>query len=273
VALDGRHDDVLISTKATNPVGDGPNDRGSSRLHLVKAVEASLTRLRTDHVDLLYMHAFDATTAVEEVVRALDDLVSAGKVRYVGASNFSGWQLMKALAVADRQGRSRYVAHQVQYSLAVRDYEHELMPLGIDQGVGGVVWSPLGGAALTGKIRRGQPVPSTSRLGDQAAGGLAADPELIYDIVDALDEIAAETGRSLSQLPQISNLALPTIPSPPICPTSQEQVGELVGALDWSLDRDQRERLDRASASPLPYPYRQQRRSPDFLAASWTPPM
>ena len=166
-AIAGRRDRVLISTKATFRNGAGPNDVGSSRFHLIRAVDASLRRLGTDYIDLFQLHGFDALTPVEEVLGTLDDLVRAGKIRYIGASNFSGWHLMKSLAVSDKYGLARYVAHQAYYSLIGREYEWELMPLGLDQKVGAVVWSPLGWARLTGKIRRGQPRPDVSRLQDK----------------------------------------------------------------------------------------------------------
>src|SRR6478672_4191029 len=170
-AVKGRRDRVLISTKASFRRGDGPNDVGSSRFHLIRACEAQLRRLGTDYIDLYQMHAFDSGTPVEETLSALDVLVRAGKVRYVGCSNFAGWQLMKSLAAADRHGWPRYVANQAYYSLIGRDYEWELMPLGLDQGVGAMVWSPLGWGRLTGKIRRGQPLPEVSRLHETASFG------------------------------------------------------------------------------------------------------
>lgn len=198
-ALQGRRDQVILSTKTGLRLGDGPNDAGASRLRLLRAVEACLRRLRTDYIDLLQLHAFDAMTPMEETLSTLDGLVRAGKVRYLGASNYSGWQLMKSQAVADAHGWNRFVANQTYYSLAGRDYEWELMPLGIDQGIGAVVWSPLGWGRLTGKLRRGQPPPQHSRLHATAAAGPAIDDARLFDIVDALDAVAAETGRSVPQ--------------------------------------------------------------------------
>jgi len=195
-ALEGLREGALISTKIGLPTGEGPLEKGASRHRLLAGVDAALKRLRTDRIDLLQLHAFDASTPVEETLRALDDLVRAGKVLYVGASNFAGWQLMKSLAVADRYGWPRYVANQAYYSLAGRDYEWELMPLGLDQGVGAMVWSPLGWGRLTGKIRRGQPLPEVSRLHATSADGPPVDDERLYRIVDALDEIAGETGKT-----------------------------------------------------------------------------
>src|SRR5580700_3973035 len=201
-AIKDRRDQVLISTKGTFRMGPGPNDVGSSRHHLTEAVEGSLRRLGTDYIDLYQLHAFDALTPVEEALATLDDLVRDGKIRYIGCSNFSGWHLMKSLAVSERYGLSRYVAHQAHYSLVGRDYEWELMPLALDQGVGAIVWSPLGWGRLTGKIRRGQPRPPVSRLNTQLIvdiGPPVAD-EYVYKVVDALDEVAKETGKTVPQI-------------------------------------------------------------------------
>src|SRR5580692_7910603 len=199
-AIKGRRDKVLISTKATFRVGDGPNDLGSSRQHLLAAIDGSLSRLGTDYIDLFQLHGFDALTPPEEVLATLDMLVRAGKIRYIGVSNFSGWHLMKSLAVADKYGYPRYVANQTYYSLIGRDYEWELMPLGIDQGLGAVVWSPLGWGRLTGKIRRNQPRPEISRLPETGKMGPPIDQEYLYRVVDAIDKVAAETGKSVPQI-------------------------------------------------------------------------
>src|SRR6187399_1284045 len=201
-AIKGRRDQVIVSTKGSFRMGTGPNDLGSSRHYLTRAVESSLRRLGTDYIDLYQLHGFDAQTPVEEVLQTLDGLVRAGKIRYIGCSNFSGWHLMKSLAVSDRYGLARYVAHQAYYSLVGRDYEWELMPLGLDQGVGCVVWSPLGWGRLTGKLRRGQPVSGTTRLTSkvsQEKGPPVAD-EYVYRVVDALDAVAAEAGRTVPQV-------------------------------------------------------------------------
>ena len=179
-AIKGRRDKVLISTKATFRLSDEPNDVGSSRFHLIRACEASLKRLGTDYIDLYQMHGFDAQTPAEETMSALDDLVRAGKIRYIGVSNFSGWHLMKALAVSDRYGYARFVANQTYYSLIGRHYEWELMPLGLDQGVGAVVWSPLGWGRLTGKVRRGAKLPEVSRLHKTAEQGPPVSDEHVY---------------------------------------------------------------------------------------------
>ncbi len=263
-AVKGRRDRVLLSTKATLPTGAGPWDAGSGRARLIGAVEASLRRLGTDYIDLFQLHAFDAGTPVEEVVGALDDLVRAGKIRYLGASNFAGWQLMKSLAAADRNGLTRYVAHQVYYSLVGRDYEWELMPLGRDQGVGAVVWSPLGWGRLTGKIRRGQPLPEGSRLHRTAEAGPPVDQEKLYDVVDLLDELAAETGKTVPQIALNWLLRRPTVATVIVGARNEEQLRQNLGAIGWELDADQIARLDKASATTPPYPYYPYYRLPDF---------
>lgn len=254
-ALQGRRDEALISTKIGLPMGAGANEAGTSRLRLVRGVEAALKRLRTDRIDLLQLHAFDARTPVEETLAALDQLVREGKVRYVGASNFSGWQLMKSLAAADRHGFPRYVAHQAYYSLVGRDYEWELMPLGLDQGVGAMVWSPLGWGRLTGKIRRGQPAPVVSRLHDTADMGPPVDDERLYAVVDILDAIAAETGKSAPQIAINWLLRRPTVSSVIIGARNEEQLRQNLGAVGWSLSAEQVARLDAASATTPAYPY------------------
>lgn len=254
-ALEGVRDQALISTKLGLPVGEGPQDAGTSRLRLVRGVEAALKRLRTDRIDLLQLHAFDAATPVEETLSALDDLIRAGKVLYVGASNFSGWQLMKSLAAADRHGWPRYVANQAYYSLAGRDYEWELMPLGLDQGLGAMVWSPLGWGRLTGKIRRGQPLPDVSRLHATSADGPPVEDERLYRIVDALDETAAETGRTIPQVAINWLLRRPTVSSVIIGARNEAQLRDNLGAVGWSLTPEQVARLDAASAVTPAYPY------------------
>jgi aryl-alcohol dehydrogenase-like predicted oxidoreductase len=264
-ALDGRRDRALVATKVATPLGEGPNEGGSSRLHLIAAVEASLRRLRCDHVDVLYVHEFDGTTPVEETVRALDDLVTAGKVRYVGASNFSGWQLMKSLAVAERRGWARYVAHQVSYSLALRDYEWELGPLGAAEGVGAVVWSPLAGGALTGKLRRGAAPPTGSRMA-LSPGGPGVDPEAIHPIVDALDTVAADCGRTVGQVAINWLLSRATVSSVLIGARDERQLAENLAAADWQLEPGAIEHLDRVSERPLPYPYAHQALYPQLAA-------
>ena len=248
-------DRVIISTKATFRVGDAPNAVGSSRFHLIDAVEKALERLQTDYIDLFQLHGFDALTPVEEVLSTLDQLVREGKIRYTGVSNFSGWHLMKSQAAADRYGYPRYVANQTYYSLIGRDYEHELMPLGVDQGVGAVVWSPLGWGRLTGKIRRGQPVPQTSRLHKTADAGPPLDDDYVYKVVDALDEVAAELGRNVAQVALNWLLQRPTVSSVIIGARNEEQLRQNLEAVGWNLTPEQVSRLDAASAKPPAYPY------------------
>ncbi len=258
-AVKGRRNRVLISTKATFRSGPGPNDIGSSRWHLINACDAALQRLQTDHIDLFQLHGFDALTPVEETLSALDDLVRAGKIRYVGCSNFSGWHLMKALAAADRHNLPRYIAHQAYYSLIGRDYEAELMPLALDQGVGTVVWSPLGWGRLTGKLRRGAALPATSRLHKTADKGPQVEDSYLFDVVDALDAVARETGKSVPQIALNWLLQRPTVASVIIGARNEEQLRQNLQAVGWSLSPEQIARLDAASAGPLPYPYWHQR--------------
>lgn len=254
-AIKGRRDKVLLSTKTGLPMGEGPNEAGSSRSRLIPAVDAALKRLGTDYIDLLQLHAFDAKTPVEEVLSTLDDLVRAGKIRYVGVSNFAGWQLMKSLAVADRYGYPRYVAHQAYYSLIGRDYEWELMPLARDQGVGAVVWSPLGWGRLTGKIRRGAKLPETSRLHQTAEYGPPVDDEHLFRVVDALDAVVDETGKSVPQIALNWLLQRPTVSTVVIGARNEEQLRQNLGAVGWSLTPEQVARLDGASAVTPAYPY------------------
>ncbi|MDB5359905.1 MAG: aldo/keto reductase [Rhodospirillales bacterium] len=254
-AIRGRRDKLLISTKTSLPMGTGPQDAGSSRHRLLRAVDASLRRLGTDYIDLLQLHAFDAGTPIDEVLYTLDLLVRAGKLRYVGVSNFSGWHLMKSLAAAERQGWPRYVAHQVYYSLVGRDYEGELMPLGLDQGVGALVWSPLGWGRLTGRIRRGQKLPEGSRLHETAQWGPPVEDERLYRVVDALEAVAADTGKSVPQIAIAWLLTRPTISSVIIGARNEAQLRDNLGAVGWSLNPDQIAMLDRASDVMPAYPY------------------
>ncbi|TCR62617.1 aldo/keto reductase [Bosea sp. BK604] len=270
-AIKGRRNEVLISTKTSLPMGEGPNDAGSSRVRLIKAVEDALRRLGTDHIDLLQLHAYDAGTPVEEVLSTLSGLVSAGKLRYVGVSNFAGWELMKSLAAAEKHGFQRYVAHQVYYSLVGRDYEYELMPLGHDQGVGALAWSPLGWGRLTGKIRRNQPLPAGSRLHQTAEFGPPVDDERLYKVVDALDVIAQETGKSVPQIAINWLLQRPTVSSVIIGARNEEQLRQNLGAVGWSLTPEQIAKLDAASAVTAPYPYFPYRRPGGF--AQLNPPL
>ncbi|MGI8647136.1 MAG: aldo/keto reductase [Acidimicrobiales bacterium] len=254
-AVKGRRDQVILSTKASLPTGDGPNDAGSSRAHLIRACEEALRRLGTDYIDLFQLHAFDAGTPIEEVLETLHGLMQAGKVRYIGVSNFSGWQVMKSLSIAEQHHHPRYVAHQVYYSLVGRDYEWELMPLGLDQGVGALVWSPLGWGRLTGKVRRGQPLPPQSRLHDTADYGPPVADELLFNVVDALDEIAQETGKTIPQIAINWLLTRPTVASVILGARNQTQLRQNLGAIGWQLTPDQIATLDAVSTKTVPYPY------------------
>src|ERR1700744_2537454 len=258
-AIEGKRHDLLISTKATFPMGDGPNDKGSSRYHLINAVEASLKRLGTDYIDIYHLHGFDALSPIEETLDTLNTLARSGKVRYIACSNFSGWHLMKSLAVSDRYGWARYVAHQVYYSVIGRDYEQELMPLGIDQGVGAIIWSPLGWGRLTGKIRRGHPLPAESRLHKTAAQGPQVDDEYLYTVVDALDEVAKETGKPLPQVALNWLLQRPTVSTVIIGARNETQLRQNLAAAGWNLTPAQVAKLDAASKTNAPYPYWHQR--------------
>jgi len=252
---------VILSTKGSFRMGPGPNDLGSSRAYLIRAVEGSLRRLGTDYIDLYQLHGFDAQTPVEEVLQTLDGLVRAGKIRYIGCSNFSGWHLMKSLAASDKHGFTRYVAHQAYYSLAGRDYEWELMPLALDQGVSAVVWSPLAWGRLTGKIRRGQPLPAISRLQSQLAAGLGPQmaDEHLYTVIDALDAIARDTGRSVPQVALNWLLRRPSVANVIIGARDEAQLRDNLGAIEFVLTPEQMSLLDKASAVPPPYPYWHQR--------------
>jgi aryl-alcohol dehydrogenase-like predicted oxidoreductase len=256
-AIKGRRDQVIISTKGTFATGPGPNDVGSSRYHLTRAIEASLKRLGTDYIDLYQLHAFDALTPVEEALGTLDDFVKAGKIRYIGCSNFSGWHLMKSLAASDRYGLARHVANQTYYSLIGRDYEWELMPLGLDQGVGAVVWSPLGWGRLTGKLRRGSPLPQTSRLQSKIATdmGPPVDDEYLFRVIDAIEEVGKEIGKSVPQVALNWLLQRPTVSNVIIGARNEEQLRQNLGAVGWNLTPEQVAKLDAASAVTPPYPY------------------
>jgi aryl-alcohol dehydrogenase-like predicted oxidoreductase len=258
-AIAGKRNDLLISTKATFRLGEGPNDVGSSRFHLTRSCEASLRRLNTDYIDIYTLHGFDALTPVEEALRTLDDLVQSGKVRYIACSNFSGWHLMKSLAVSDKYGWTRYAAHQAYYSLIGREYEWELMPLALDQKIGTLVWSPLGWGRLTGKIRRNQPLPATSRLHQTAEYGPPVPDELLYQVVDALDEVARETGKTVPQIALNWLLQRPTVASVIIGARDETQLRQNLGAAGWNLTKEQVAKLDAASETTPIYPYWHQR--------------
>lgn len=263
-AIKGRRDKVLISTKGTFRMGGdeaGPNSVGSSRFHITREIDASLRRLGTDYIDLYQLHGFDALTPIEEALGTLHEAVQAGKIRYIGCSNFSGWHLMKSLAIADRYGWTRYIAHQAYYSLIGREYEWELMPLGLDQRVGAVVWSPLGWGRLTGKLRRNQPLPATSRLHNQQSIDLGppVPDEYLFRVVDALDDVAKETGKLVPQVALNWLLQRPTVSTVIIGARNEDQLRQNLGAVGWNLTPAQVAKLDAASATTLAYPYWHQR--------------
>jgi aryl-alcohol dehydrogenase-like predicted oxidoreductase len=258
-AIQGKRDRLLISTKTTFRFGEGPNDAGSSRYHILRACEGSLRRLGTDYIDIYHMHGFDELTPVEETLQTLDTLVRAGKVRYIACSNFSGWHLMKSIATSQKYGWAPYVAHQVYYSLVGREYEWELMPLGVDQKVGALVWSPLGWGRLTGKIRRGQPLPAQSRLHKTAEIGPPVDDEYLYKVVDALDAVAKQTGKTIPQIALNWLLQRPTVSSVIIGARNEEQLRQNLGATGWNLTPQQVALLDAPSETTPIYPYWHQR--------------
>lgn len=262
-AIEGIRERVLISTKGTFPFGTGPNSQGSSRFRLIRQVEGSLRRLGTDYIDIYHMHGFDGNTPVEETLRALDDLVTSGKVRYIAASNFSGWHLMKSLAVSDRYGWNRYVGHQVYYSLINREYEWELMPLGIDQKVGAIVWSPLSAGRLGGKYRRNRPLPPEGRV---SQGGSPVQQRVIredvfYNVVDMLQEISDATGKSMAQIAINWLLQRPTVANVIIGARNEAQLNENLGAVGCSIDPEHLSKLDAVSDVPPTYPYWHQRQN------------
>lgn len=254
-AIAGKRNRVLISSKATFRFGDGPNDVGSSRQHLLESCEKSLRRLGVETIDIYHMHGFDATTPVEETLKTLDTLVQSGKVRYIACSNFSGWHLMKSLGVSERYGWARYVGHQVYYSLINREYEWELMPLGLDQKVSALVWSPLGWGRLTGKIRRGAPLPEVSRLHKTGEMGPPVNQEYLYKVVDALDEIERETGKTVPQIALNWLLQRPTVANVIMGARDEKQLRQNLGAVGWNLTAEQVAKLDAASRVTPIYPY------------------
>lgn len=256
-AIAGKRDQLLISTKATFTFGEGPNNQGSSRFHLLRQIEGSLKRLNTDYIDIYHMHGFDGVTPVEETLRTLDDLVQSGKVRYIAASNFSGWHLMKSLAVSKQYGWNRYVAHQVYYSLANREYEWELMPLGLDQNVGSIIWSPLAAGRLGGKFGRNKPLPQDTRVaqGGSPVPEAVVNETVFYNTIDALEEIAKETGKTVAQVAINWLLQRPTVSSVIIGARNEEQLRQNLESVGWNLSIDQVKKLDQASEVPAIYPY------------------
>jgi len=268
-ALKGLRDQVLISTKATFPLGNGVNDYGSSRFNLIKSAEASLKRLGTDYIDVYHLHGFDANTPVEETLNALNTLVQSGKVRYIACSNFSGWHLMKSLSISERYGWSKYIAHQAYYSLLNRDFEWELMPLGIDQHVGTIVWSPLAAGRLSGKYRRNQPAPADARVaqGGSPIPASAITDDVFYNIIDELEAIAKEVEKTVAQVAINWLLQRPTVSNIIIGARNEEQLKQNFGAVGWNLTLDQVKRLDKVSEVPPVYPYWHQRDFPMLNAA------
>ena len=258
-ALKGRREKVLISTKATFAMGEGENEIGSSRYHLTQTIDASLRRLKTDYIDIYTMHGFDAMTPIEETLQTLDNFVKSGKVRYIACSNFSGWHLMKSLLISEKYGLTKYIAHQAYYSLIGRDYEWELMPLALDQKVGTIVWSPLGWGRLTGKIRRGSPLPETSRLHQTSEQGPQVADETLYNIVDVLDEVAEEVGKTVPQVVLNWLIQRPSVANVIIGARNEEQLRQNLGAVGWNLTAEQVGKLDKASESTPIYPYWHQR--------------
>lgn len=266
---DKKREELIISTKSTFPFGEGPNNQGSSRFRILQQIEGSLKRLKTDYIDVYHMHGFDSVTPVEETLRVLDDLVEAGKIRYIACSNFSGWHLMKSLAISEKYGWNKYIAHQVYYSLTNRDYEWELMPLGVDQKVGAIVWSPLAGGRLGGKFSRNLPWPSTGRV---AEGGSpvhedSIEREQLFKVTDCLEAISAETGKSVPQIALNWLLQRPTVSTLIIGARDEAQLADNLGSVDWKLSSDQIQRLNDASKSKPVYPYWHQTERPKINPA------
>ena len=253
-ALGKRRDDAIISTKVFYPMGSGRHDLGLSRRHIIQACEASLTRLGTDYIDLYQLHEYDSLTPLEESLSALETLVEQGKVRYVGCSNFSGWHLMKALGIQDKRGYEPMISQQVYYSLVARELEHELVPLSHDQNVGMLIWSPLAFGLLSGKYRRDKPKPEKTRLAHWSTPG-TVDYEKLYNIVDLLELIAKERGKTIPQVALNWLLRKPTVTSIIIGARNADQLKDNLGAVGWALTPDEVERLDKASELALPYPY------------------
>jgi aryl-alcohol dehydrogenase-like predicted oxidoreductase len=255
-AIQGKRDDLLLSTKVRMATGDGPNDAGLSRYHIINGVEASLRRLGTDHIDIYHVHEWDGQTPLEETMETLDTLVRSGKVRYLAASNYAGWQLMKALAVADAHDYQRFVAQQIYYSLEARDAEYELVPLAVDQGLGIMVWSPLAGGLLSGKFRRDAEQPENSRqLSEEWNEPPVRDQEKLYDTIEVLVDVAQGHGVAPAQVALAWLLGRPAVTSLVIGARTDEQLRGNLGAADLVLSPDERAALDKVSAPELIYPH------------------
>ena len=268
-ALQGRRDEVLVATKVRMPMGSGPNDAGLSRHHIVTGCEASLRRLGTDHIDLYQVHEWDGRTPLEETLEALDLLVRSGKVRYVGASNYAGWQLLKALGTADRLGLPRFVSQQIYYSLQARDAEYELIPAAVDQGLGVLVWSPLAGGLMSGKYRRDRQPPAGSRQLTEWNEPPVRDQDALHATVDVLVAIAEGHGVSAAQVALAYLLGRPAVTSLVIGAKTAEQLADNLAAADLVLTAEERSRLDDVSAIPLIYPYwHQAKTARDRLSAA-----
>lgn len=267
-AIKGKRNQVLISSKTTFPMGKGINDYGSSMMNIVQSCEGSLKRLGVDHMDIYHIHGFDANTPVDETLNALNNLINSGKVRYIACSNFSGWHLMKSLSVSERYGLSKYIAHQAYYSLINRDFEWELMPLGIDQHIGTIVWSPLAAGMLSGKYRRNQPRPDARvKQGGSPVPEFVVSDDVLYKTVEAMDEVAAETGKIHSQIAINWLLQRPTIDTIIIGARNEEQLKQNLDAVGWNLTLDQVKKLDAVTEVPPVYPYWHQRQFPMLNAA------
>ncbi|WP_294393761.1 aldo/keto reductase [uncultured Sphingomonas sp.] len=258
-AVAGRRNDLLIATKGRQVMGDGPNDEGLSRHHLLEACNASLRRLNTDHIDVYWLHTWDGQTPLDETMRALEDLTRAGKIRYVGVSNFSGWHVMKAVAAADRNGGVELVGQQIYYSLQSRDAEYELLPIAVDQGIGAVIWGPLASGLLSGKYRRGQPQPEGTRMVKGWTEPPVRDEEAFFDIVDVVVEIAGARGVSAAQVALAWLLTRPGISSLVIGARNEAQLAENLKAAELKLSTEEIDRLEKVSRPPLIYPYWHQR--------------
>ena len=258
-ALGARRKDIVLATKAFVRLEPGANKAGLSRRHIIEACDASLRRLGTDYIDLYQAHNFDSLTPLDETLRAFEDLVRSGKVRYLGCSNYSGWQLMKALAISDRLGTARYISQQINYSLLAREAEHELVPAGLDQKIGIMAWSPLHFGLLSGKFRRGQSNPSESRQNTLEAPG-SIDPERLYKIVDALAEIAANRGVSIAQAALNWVTRKPGVDTVIIGARNEQQLRDNLAGATWTLTDEEVESLDEVSALPIPYPYWHQKK-------------